>query len=231
MPTPGLLFVPARITSPALTDSVFNSWYNSHHIPDVLAGNLADIALRFKSLDPTSKYPYLAVYRMPDVGFFADPKNMERIPMHHAMLPEGKRCDEFADMPGKVYLPIQSFEGGRELGGERGKVVFVVQLEPPEGGDEEIDEFYRKQHLDMLSLLPNYRRSTRYKTVDGSKPRYLAIHEVDSADMDQRMTKIIMNTEWAKKVIGNLQMFERGMYELITEQGKIKENLIYPGTV
>lgn len=54
---------------------------------------------------------------------------------------------------------------------------------------EDFEFWYRNEHLSMLSNLPGYRRSLRYKigpktelTRDESPPPYLAIHEIDSVD-------------------------------------------------
>jgi hypothetical protein len=90
------------------------------------------------------------------------------------------------------------------------------------GTDTNNDEI---KHLDMLSMLPNYRRATRYRSADGSKPRWLAIHEWDSTDMDPSVGEILLNTEWTKSVMNGIQLFDPCNWELIFEKGNLTEKL------
>ena len=83
----------------------------------------------------------------------------------------------------------------------------------------------RCKHLDMVSMCRGYRRSTRYKAADNSKPRYLTIHEFDTTEMPWDQLKMTSQTEWSKKVIGGVQTMESNVWELIIERGKTMEKL------
>jgi hypothetical protein len=66
-PTPGLLWVNSRITTPEiLSDSEFHTWYNETHIPDIFKTSQMRSAFRYKSIDPAAKAPYLNIYPVPD---------------------------------------------------------------------------------------------------------------------------------------------------------------------
>ena len=78
-----------------------------------------------------------------------------------------------------------------------------------------------------MSLLPYYRRSTRYKSSDGSKPRFLAIHEMDSVDVDDFSSSVILGTEWSKKIIGSAKIFDSTSWTLLYEKGKAEEKLAW----
>lgn len=117
MPTPGLLFVRSRITSPDLTDSAFKKWYSEVHFSDVLESGLADLALRYENANPEAKYPYLVVYRLPDLGFVQDEKKMQTIPMKSELLPGSGEVSECTDMDIRAYEIIQRFEGQVEKEG------------------------------------------------------------------------------------------------------------------
>ncbi|KAF2815893.1 uncharacterized protein BDZ99DRAFT_125278 [Mytilinidion resinicola] len=225
-PTPGLLCVRSRITSEALSDAVFNDFYTNHHLPDFISSGVADLALRYKNADSSKKWQYLAVYRLPDIGFLSDPEKMEKIRMQHETLPNGGNIKDYTELNSKIYLPIQSFKGqGHKTG--RANVLFIAEIEPAEKTDEEaLGDFYEKQHFHMLSMHHQYHRSNRFKTVDGSKPRFAALHEFDNADLDQHMRTTMNSTKWSKDIEGNAQILEISCWELITEQGKIGENLI-----
>lgn len=81
------------------------------------------------------------------------------------------------------------------------------------------------QHLDMFSMLPNYRRSTRYRSLDGSKPRWLAIHELDSSYVDPYVGEVLMGTELAHKVMDTVQIFDAANWAIIFEKGNPSEKL------
>jgi hypothetical protein len=81
------------------------------------------------------------------------------------------------------------------------------------------------QHLGLLSALPSYRRSTRYKSSDGSRPRFVAIHEVDDLDAFLAAAEPALSTEWAKKVKSGAKTFETSTWQLFLEKGNKEEKL------
>ena len=68
-------------------------------------------------------------------------------------------------------------------------------------------------------MLDGYRRSTRYQKLDGSAPKYLAMHEFDTTTVPPNM-KLVIGTEWAKKVLGRAQSAKTDMWEFVSEFSK-----------
>jgi len=117
---------------------------------------------------------------------------------------------------------VQKFDGQVEKEGPRGKALRTVLVEPMEGGDEELDEWYRKQHLDMLSMVTGFRRSTRYKLIEteaSGKPRFLACHEYDTENYPVEQIKLVVGTEWSKKILSAAKAFEGDVWEEIAAFG------------
>ncbi len=79
------------------------------------------------------------------------------------------------------------------------------------------------QHLDMLSMVPGYRRTTRWKSSDGSKPRFLAKHELDALNVDAHTMGVLTSTVWAMKIIAGAKTFESSTYGVILEKGNSKD--------
>jgi len=77
----------------------------------------------------------------------------------------------------------------------------------------------------MLSMLPSFRRSTRYKSDNGSEPRYLAVHEMDDVNLDTHSKDVLFGTELAKKVIGSAKIFDVTYWQLIFRDGHAGEKL------
>lgn len=79
----------------------------------------------------------------------------------------------------------------------------------------DFEKWYREEHLSMLSRLPGYRRSLRYKlgpttplTRDEAPPPYLAIHEVDSVEaFGSQEAEAANSTAWSKKHIAESRPF------------------------
>jgi hypothetical protein len=79
----------------------------------------------------------------------------------------------------------------------------------------------------MMSMLKHYRRFTRYKRQDGVVPRYLALHEFDCRpdDLPKEQLKVVIETEWAQKILKEILAFETDIWELVNVQGDEEVNL------
>ncbi len=100
-------------------------------------------------------------------------------------------------------------------------------MEPAETEEQDFEDWYRKQHLDMLSMCRGYRRTTRYKRVDGQRPRYLALHEYacEPDDLPAEQIKQVTETEWTQKILKESPIFDRDVFVLIGAQGETAEKL------
>jgi hypothetical protein len=153
--TSGVLFIQSKPTHPELTDADFNDWYSNEHIPHVVKAGMSDLALRYKNMNSTAKWRYLALYRIPDLNKTGDMLAIMNIPTTSDKLPgkvKGSKGGSFRDvmaMEGVTYTRIQTFEGQIKKTG-RGKGLTTASVQPANGTDAEFDDFYRRQHLDML---------------------------------------------------------------------------------
>jgi hypothetical protein len=153
--TAGLLVVWSRPTHPDLTDEVFNKWYTTEHIHDMVKSGLTDLVVRYKNVNRLAKYPYLAIYRLPDASKVDDPEIMVSIPMTSNLLPgkekgsKGGAYPDIMDMDMQSYKRTQTFESQIRKTG-RGKGLSTAAVEPAVGTDADFDSWYRLQHLDML---------------------------------------------------------------------------------
>jgi hypothetical protein len=100
-----------------------------------------------------------------------------------------------------------------------------VALQPAQGQDEDFDKWYREEHLHLLRECPGFRRSRRFKVVNATVldkfersepevPQYLALHEFDGEQFSMQELGSTAETEWAKRVMGNLKAGEVGWYRL-----------------
>jgi hypothetical protein len=157
-PKAGLLLVTSKPTHPELTDKVFNEWYSGDHVRDMVKSGVTDLVLRYKNVNASAPFPYLAVYRIPDVALLRDQKVMGSIPATSKLLPgkeKGSTGGAFKDvmkMENRAYSRIQTFQGQDNKKG-RGKGLVTSELEPAPGAEVDMDDWYRRQHLDMLRFV------------------------------------------------------------------------------
>jgi len=230
MPTPGLTIAISKIRPPAkISEEQFNHFYNEEHVPAVLnAGNNAGIpklALRFKNADPKSARQYLAVYPLEDTAYQQSPEANKFV--QNTKKSKILACDDiydYIDFDIRRFEKIQAHEGyghAARSGRDRGQTIVMVAMEPAPGQDHEFEDWYRKQHLDMMSMVKHYRRSTRYKRQDGKQPRYLALHEYacKADELPTEQLKMVDATEWAQKILEESLVFEKDVWELVNVQG------------
>jgi hypothetical protein len=156
--TPGLLYVLSKPTHPELTDATFNEWYSTEHIQDMVKSGATDLVVRYKNVNGSAKWPYLAIYRLPDVAKLQDPKVLGAVPATSKLLPgkekgsKGGAYTSVMDMETRAYARTQTFEGQIPKVG-RGKAIATVTMQPANGTDADYDDWYRRQHLDMLRYI------------------------------------------------------------------------------
>jgi hypothetical protein len=67
-------------------------------------------------------------------------------------------------------------------------------------------------------MLTGYHRSTRFQKLDGSSPKYLAMHEFETTTLPPEI-RIVMGTEWAKNITRGAKAFSTDRWEYISEFG------------
>jgi hypothetical protein len=222
----GLLWLLSKPNYPGFTDAIFNKWYTEVHLVDVVNSGLIDLAVRYKNVDPTAKWPYLAIYRIPDLNYWNSTAGQAKfltIPIYNPLLPDGKSLYEVITYEIDIAKTIQKFEGPLEQMG-RGKGLRTEEIVPHDG--KQLDAWYRRQHLDMLSMVDGYQRSTRYKsaqtwTKNITEADWYGIHEFSEAKWSAEKLKIVDGTKWSKKVLGESKMADINLWDWIAEHGAV----------
>ena len=234
-PRPGICYVTAR-PRPQLPDSQFNDFYNTEHIPDMLRYDFAPLALRYKNADPASPLAYLALYPQDDAARIASPETAKMMEeCRYSRVLGGQDHHELIEYGVSAWTHVQTFEGpGAEAltGNERGETLVAVTVAPGAGAgaEEDLEAWYREEHLGMLSRCRGYRRSTRYRREGGEgsqEPKFLALHEYacTADELPAEQIKETRETEWAKRILGSARGFEREVWSLLGAWGKVGRKL------
>lgn len=225
---PGIIWTNS-VPLPPLSEGVFNEWYEKHHIPDIRKAKPGPTgcvaAWRFKSRDAARTRPYLAIYLLPDLSFLQS-SEFGQVQMHHDLLPEGGPVQKYADFDTRYYRLIQSFDKPDQVESDSGvgRVIKCTAIQPEPGRGEDIDRWYREEHLEQASQMPGWRKSTRYELIfkvqsvenpqREDAPKYLAIHEFDEGTEVKRMPKESW-TDWTRKIVQNAVAVDESVFDYI----------------
>jgi len=218
-PIPGILWVNSDVIKPdQLSKEDFDSWYCDEHIPDVVAKSGIATAHRYEYVPgrsiPERSLGFLTVYLMEDVNFMETK--------------EFKSLEGQSPGPSKERIFTRSYELVQlnEAGNAKSGPAPLLLCAPlSHSSDSEIDEWYRKEHVPFIAKTPGYRRSTRYKLATRSilsafersfppGPTWLTLHEFDGPEIPWKELKSFDETDWARKIIPEIQDPDLGFFRL-----------------
>jgi len=115
-------------------------------------------------------------------------------------------------------------------GGTPGPYAIYAAIEPAAGTDHELDNWYRQEHLGLVSEVGGFIRTRRYKlrelfTFDLSVgqqnknivPHYLAIHEFQNAHyVGGTLTP---PTAWSARILQSVRHVDLSVYKLLNFSG------------
>jgi hypothetical protein len=233
---PGIIWVNS-VPKPPLTEDIFNEWYEKAHIPDIIKAKSGPqscvAAWRFKCQDVSRPRPYLALYSVPDMAFIQSPEFV-RLSQYHDSLPEGGPSQKFIDFDTRFYQRVQVLEKPREEKRGLGKVIKCTAIQPGLGMEDEFNRWYREEHLEQVSHMPGWRKSTRFDLIfkvqshdDSNReeaPKYLAIHEFEEGTEVNRISKEEW-TEWTKRMVKAAVKIDEGTFDYLWVMGDEDEGL------
>ena len=250
-PVAGILWVNSDVIQPErLTKERFNTWYCNEHIPDVVAKSGVENAVRYEHVvdcaSPGRRLGFLTIYGMPDIDFM---KTHEfRSLEGQSPGPSREIIFENAEFDTRSYELVQTCETRRAKAGESlesvwtnssdlilGPAPLLLCAAISHSSDTDLDEWYRREHVDLISKCPGHRRTTRYKLATSSTlsafkrsfpgaPTWLALHEFDGPEMPWKELAATDETTWAKKVIPGILEVDFGCFRLKKDFGKSEKS-------
>jgi pimeloyl-ACP methyl ester carboxylesterase len=191
-PTPGILYVTMQPKSD-LPDSQFHDWYNNEHGPTRLRIPFFTNGFRYRASDlegaaaTEAKPEWMAVYDITDMAELTrdtylrlrfQPVKSQREADTMAKIKVDRKLYDFVESrESKEFKELEKVDNEGE-----GNVIVAVFLDLHEGAGkkEELDKWYREEHIDLLSKVPGWLRTRRFVTssIDPKATvEYLALHE------------------------------------------------------
>lgn len=124
----------------------------------------------------------------------------------------------------RTYELVQRFQGRRGAR-VKGSCVVAVFIDPADGTEDDVDQWYRQEHLALIAASPVHIRTTRYRARSGlvhgaydDGPTLLALHECTSAeallDYAIKHGAIVPETPWGKRVFGGAKSVQRSVWDI-----------------
>ncbi|CAL1695230.1 unnamed protein product [Somion occarium] len=209
-----------------VSESEFQDWYDSEHVPlriDIPAFKSWKRLKAFNDQTP----PWAAIY---DLTSFEDTQNppyttlaetrseREKDILSKLKLLDRRIYELYQGAP--IHPPSPSFHEKTSAP----YVAFILVDVKPEA-EEEYNRFYDEEHIPLLSKIPGWLRSRRFVLKDWARtgtgvqkgekapPKYLLVSEYAHFDgQHSEEFKQAMNTPWREKITKELEVFERRFY-------------------
>ena len=210
MKGPGYLAV--AIQPGSNTDAeAFHHWYNTEHgplrlrLPFILTGD------RYKAADD-QKPGWSAVYDVSDLSML-DKRIYSRLREERSQQ-EKKVMSTFDSLDRKIYSSVSSrgdFKGPAPL-------QLAVSMRVKETDAEDFNNWYEQEHTDMLSKVPGWLRTRRFKLevggLMGMPPQgeieYLAVHDYEAKNgLGGPEHEAARTTPWRNRVFEKVQWHDR----------------------
>ncbi|OJD30164.1 alpha beta hydrolase [Diplodia corticola] len=230
-PVPGLLYVTMQ-PHPELPDSVFHDWYNNEHGPTRLRLPFVANGYRYRAADldgdaadadgrkgSKEKPEWVALYDIPDMNALnseaylslrGPPLKSEREATTMKKIHVDRRVyDLMSDKKKEGYKELDDVDAEGKVGGV---LVSVTAILKPGADEAEYKRWAEDEHVSLLSKVPGWRRSRRFKYSAVVKPlgpadevkhtEYIALHEYDPENGlgTSPEFKAATTTPWTTKV-------------------------------
>jgi hypothetical protein len=200
-----LLFV---FMDPPEDEAAFHEWYNDEHAPNRLTVPGILNGRRYQAVEGGSPR-YLAYYDMAneDVLKSAEYKRL---------------VDERSDRERAVMATIPHMDrrvlrltDGSPAWTDDAPYVMSVAMDPPADVVDDFHAWYREEHMPLLLKVPGWRRIRRFEQIEGTGPRFLALHELESlAVFETEEYRAATNTPWRDRIIPAISRRERNLFKL-----------------
>ncbi|KAK4634551.1 3-oxoadipate enol-lactonase 2 [Fulvia fulva] len=184
-------------------EAIFHDWYNTEHGPLRLRLPFIQTGDRYKATDQQTP-EWSAVYDVSDLSWLQ--KRIYTRLREERSLREKAVMSTFESLDRKIYSLI-STRG--EYNGPPA-VTRAVSLRVNEADLDEFNRWYEEEHIDMLSKVPGWLRTRRFRmqlgSLQGMPPsgqvEILAVHDFSKGDaLDGAEWKAATSTPWRNKMI------------------------------
>ncbi|KAK4159996.1 hypothetical protein QBC43DRAFT_293464 [Cladorrhinum sp. PSN259] len=194
--TPGIFWANSGVMSSkkeVLPYETYAKWYEDVHIPDWMGAKPGAItaAWRYQSLDPdrASSLPFLVLYKYPDIISDISAPEFRTVRLDHdSPLPGGGPVNSFAQFEVLAGSHVETWRASA-AGDDRGPLLVTETIAPCDIPTEEFNTWYRESHINEITKLEGWRRTTLFDGGFSRQPKWFALHEFEDDSFGSRATE------------------------------------------
>lgn len=108
----------------------------------------------------------------------------------------------------------------------------LAMMQPAPGNEADLDEWYREEHNQQMSLEPGWKRTTRFNLLfqhgntrrEAPQLSFLAIHEFNEPNqLGIEVKPLEPMSDWTKRILKEIQAVDAGIYEKVKGYGGAAE--------
>lgn len=224
MEGPGYLAVTTQPTD-ALSEEAFHTWYNEEHGPMRLRLPFIQNGFRYKAIDG-QRPTWLAWYDVEDLSHLQK-RIYTRLREERSQREKGV-ISKLESLDRKIYSVVSSRGSVKTPAPVHVAVTMMVN----ESDLDEFDKWYEDEHIGMLSKIPGWLRSRRFKMVVGGikgmpptgQVECLAVHEFEEKNgLGGPEHKAAQDTPWRTKVLDKVVSKDRREFDYYLEFDALEE--------
>jgi len=194
---------------PPEREEEFNAWYNTEHLPQIVA--LPGFVLGRRYVCDRATPRYLAWYDTADATVEPGP----HLQKYFAdSTPWWQRIARFLQHRERMNFQLMRDVGEKQS--DDTPWLYIVHTDIPDHIVDEYNEWYDKEHLPRLVTVPGVIRARRYNRVSGPGPQYLTAYELTDKDAFESPEGLkARKTPWTEKMRSLFQNTRRSMCKLI----------------
>jgi len=187
----------------------FNAWYDTEHLPQIVALPGFAMGRRYACDGATPKY--LAWYDTADEAVEPGP-HLKNYAANQT--PWWRRINDFLLQRERMNFRLMRDVG--EPPREDAPWLYIVHTDIPDQVAAEYNEWYDAEHLPRLVTVPGVLRARRYNRVSGPGPKYLTAYEITRPEVwESPAAHTARKTAWTEKMRSLFQNTRRSMCRLI----------------
>ena len=194
---------------PPEREEEFNAWYDTEHLPQVVA--LPGFVLGRRYACDGAMPRYLAWYDTVDETVEPGPALRDYV---ERSTPWWRRIGHFIQHRERMNFRLMRDVG--ETPREDAPWLYIVHTDIPDAVAGEYNEWYDREHLPRLVTVPGVLRARRYDRVSGPGPRYLTAYELSAPDVwESPAAHQARKTAWTERMRSLFTNTRRSMCRLI----------------
>src|SRR5438874_4789124 len=198
--------------NPPTDEQAFNAWYDKH-APARLAMPGFLSACRYAAVDPDGPRD-LATYDLEDVSALHSPEYLQL--RERQAGPDREMMTSIPMIDRRVYRSLDVGQPWTAAWTDHPPFVLSVAMEPPPELVDDYHAWYLEEHIPMLMRIDGWNRIRRFEQLEGTRPSFLAIHELESLDVfETQGFKDAVGTPWRNRVFGYVTRRERLTFQLL----------------